>query len=100
MTLDVLLKNCIDFILEHGKSYVRRTRLLPSQRHVLLYLSYVTAESALWWVGFGSSPLYLDQGKMMCVLDKPPAKHGECAVWYVDLAGGATLSCSEKLTYD
>lgn len=40
-------------VLEHGKIYLRGTRLLPSKKHVLHWSSFM-AESMLWLVGWGA----------------------------------------------
>lgn len=70
-------------------------------RHVL-YLSSVTAASALWLLCFGSSPPCTETRGRSCVYwtGLPPSPgRVQCdhSVWHVEFARGATLSPSEKL---
>lgn len=63
--------------------------------NVLLYLSYVTAESALWLVCFGSSPPCTWTRGRWCVYwtSLPSTGRMQCdlLVWYAEFIGGATL---------
>lgn len=97
----MLLKICMDFILEHGKSYVGRTRFLPSQRHVLLYYLLLRLSRHCGWLVLGP-PLRVPRPEEddVCI-GQPPDSTGrmQCdhSAWYVEFAEEATLSRSEKL---